>query len=927
MTVPYVLDDRTAAAVLAELRARAVATEVPGLRLPASTPASGPGDPVPWSELLFDGDAVRSREPSAALLDAVAQLAPGLLAHLSTLPDRALVDWLERRLGIPRLPVLPDRVVAVPTADPKALPVVMPVGTALRGGRDMAGNERRYVTTETLTILGTAFLGARSYRVSGSPPDESMAEWLDPAKPFEPFPPDVAVPHTLDIVSDVLAFEGGELWLRLDFGSQAIPDDLRWSYSTATGLADAVVTGKNDAIVDLLLKGSCSPLPGDPAGLPFIQVALPEPPLDERLFDLRLDEVSAKITIRDVLPDAAFYNDGVVDITKEFQPFGPIPKRGDSFYLQSEEAFGKPLESLKVKLDVLGEDGLYEVAWGPGLPSYVSSVVKLLNEQQALNFYTTIGGDKTRDPGASRIAWQRNDGGWGTFEETPGAFRSIDVDGLSPVGEPAGSTVPARSVHSRPATVGGVTGRMIRAFLDRGDFGWTDYQDRIAHFAQEAAKTGGTPSKSDLIPPDPPIVTKLTLTYETKPVRATRLRARNGWATRDLERGDRLFSIPLGVADPVGGAAEIGIGLDLRPVNLGATVSLFVEIDAAAACTTNPTAPVLSWECWTSGLGWRPIDVVDGTAGLRQAGLIRFIAPLDWAIGCPDLSEDVGRWLRIVTNQPERLGTVRAVVPDAVTAEYQSRLPDPTVDATPATPLKPKELKGLLVPIVGIKKVTNLLAGSVGRGPESDAAYTTRAAERTRHRNRAVQAWDYEAIVRSEFPEVATVRCLPHTGPSGDDEPGSVGIVVVPYSDDLRPAPSVTLAERIEAALRDRLPVHARPVVLCPLYQGVTIEAKIVLRPTFSAAESKISLAAAIDASLHPGVDAAFGRELFGSTLVRFLESRPEVDHVTTFLLVADPCPTGATGAPCVVERVMVDPCRGLVASAGNHVLTLTEQL
>ena len=129
------------------------------------------------------------------------------------------------------------------------------------------------------------------------------------------------------------------------------------------------------------------------------------------------------------------------------------------------------------------------------------------------------------------------------------------------------------------------------------------------------------------------------------------------------------------------------------------------------------------------------------------------------------------------------------------------------------------------------------------------------------------------------------------------------------------------------AALRGRTPVHANPVVLCPLYQGVSVQAQIELRPGYSAAESKRTLGAAIDDYLHPAANAPFGRELFASTLVRFLESRPEVDHVTTFLLLEDPCPRNATGDPCVSERVTVDPCRGLVASAGRHFLTLTERL
>jgi hypothetical protein len=151
--------------------------------------------------------------------------------------------------------------------------------------------------------------------------------------------------------------------------------------------------------------------------------------------------------------------------------------------------------------------------------------------------------------------------------------------------------------------------------------------------------------------------------------------------------------------------------------------------------------------------------------------------------------------------------------------------------------------------------------------------------------------------------------------------------VILPYSDEPQPYPSVTLAERILVALEGRLPVHARPVVLCPIYVEVSVEATAVLRPGYSASESKRTLGAAIDAYLHPGANAPFGRELFASTMVRLLESRPEIDHVTAFTLVADPSPPGADDDGSRVERVAVDPCRGLVASAGRHALTLAEQL
>ena len=923
MSAPrFVLDDRTAADIVVELRALATDEDVPGLSRPG--PGTGPDVPVPWSDVLFPTGELRRAEPSGALLHAVGELYPGLLRHFATLPDRALVDWLERRLGIDRLPVVPDTVVAVPTPDPKRLPVVVPAGTMLRGGRDVAGNERRYATTETVTVLGTEVRDVRSYRIAPDPAGESKNEWIKRDLPFDPYPANATVVHSTDIVTDVIAFEGGSLNVRLRFvgALQEVPTALIWRYSTAGGLKDAVVTAQSENVVDLQLSGSCAPLATEPGGSPFVQVSLPEPPFPNGAFDLSFDYVTAEVVVREgVKPDAAFYNDGVVDITKEFQPFGPVPKRGDSFYVQSEEAFGKPLNSVKVTLRILGNKQMKEVAWGSGIPTYVKVAIQSYEEESGKTFGFYLK-DEIKDAGDARVLWQRYDGtAWDEFERTEDALKSVARTGLVPL-SPSGDHDP--KVYSRPVEVGGVTGRMVRAFLDQGDFGWVDYQRRVARFAAQAAKAA-SPQASDLIPPDPPIISTITLGYTTGPVRATIVRSTNGWSIRNHGAADRLFALPLPPDADSGAAGEIGFGLGLSDDALGAVVSLFVEIDPAAACAADDV-PAIAWECWTA-FGWNRIDVVDGTTGLRQAGLLRFVAPSDWGSGCPEFSADLGRWLRIVTNQPHRLGAIRAIVADAVTAEYRSLLPDPSRDPTPASALGPRELKGPMVPIAGIKKLTNPLAGSVGRGPEPDQPYVARGAQRTRHRNRAVQAWDYEAIVSAEFPEVATVRCLPHTGSDGDDEPGVVGLVVVPWSDEPQPVPSVALAERILAALEGRTPVHARPVVLCPLYQGVSVSSKIVLRPGYGAAVAKQTLATAIDTYLRPGADAPFGRELFASTLVRFLESRPEVDHVTTFVLYEDPCPRNATGDACIAERVTVDPCRGLVASAARHELMLTERL
>ena len=272
---------------------------------------------------------------------------------------------------------------------------------------------------------------------------------------------------------------------------------------------------------------------------------------------------------------------------------------------------------------------------------------------------------------------------------------------------------------------------------------------------------------------------------------------------------------------------------------------------------------------------------------------------------------------------PDRLGRVLGVVVDAVVAEFVSAAADPELDPSPATALPPGTIKGTLSPVRGVKKVTNL-ASVRGRGPEDDAAYRTRASARARHRDRSVTPWDFEEQVRLAFPEVAAVRCLPHTDRDGELRPGKVGLVVVPDRPlDPAPVPSVSLTGRIVDALAPSTAPGATVSVLCPLYAEVTVVATILLRRGWAALTGKESITESLEQLLHPGgtpgEPTRWGRSLYASTLISFLEQQEPVDVVTLFELRDD---TGTA-----VEVVEVDPCRGLYCSSGAHVLTCEEQL
>jgi hypothetical protein len=314
--------------------------------------------------------------------------------------------------------------------------------------------------------------------------------------------------------------------------------------------------------------------------------------------------------------------------------------------------------------------------------------------------------------------------------------------------------------------------------------------------------------------------------------------------------------------------------------------------------------------------GWRAATVSDGTHGLRQSGLLHIVASQDWVRGSAAAGDPDGtaRWLRLSSTEPGRLGALLAVLPDAVEA---AQLPRPDLVA-PGEALLPGQVKGLISTVPGIKNVVNL-AGRRGRDAEPTDEYLRSGSGYHRHRDRAAEAWDYEELARLAVPDLAATRCLPHTCPNGGLRPGDVALVVVPAGNEPMPVPTVAMAERIESALRPRMPLTAALHVLAPAYRPVSVSAHLVLARGVPALVGRQRVLDLLEAWLHPTrtQPLRFGRTLFASEVVAFLESLDVVDRVASFAL--------ADADGVVSDPVEVDPDYGLVASSGAHALTVEE--
>ncbi len=870
-----------------------------------------------WRDALFEESGALSRpgDPDRALLAALAAEYPQLDAHGDTLAGRLHVDWLERILGVPRLPAVPDTVVAHATVDPALAPAVLPPGTVLRGGKDAFGAERRYATADALTAHGATVVAVRSLVPGGH--ETGLPGLVAEGPPF-PLAPGAGepAPHVLRLYSPALAFREGGLGLRLTFagaGSLAGLAPGQWRYPRPDGTFGETTTGTiSGATVRVQLLTACG-LPEGTPGDPWLEVAIPHGaalPTGLSFTNVELEVIERSW----IVPQAAYLNDGAVDVTKECQPFGAAAKRGDAFYLRSDEALGKKLASLSIAIETLSGGTVLPSAAG-GVSDYVSNQVQyqIYYLQTEFGSEVTAGAqtafenlqDLVATAATPKVVWQRRQGGeWQLLKDVGATLTGFS--GVSASG----------AVASEPVEIGGERGHYIRAFLAEGDFGWTKYQADIATFATETVK-GNEPIMP--VPPTPPVVSSVRLSYTTAKVAASRIETRNGWA-RVVRTGSGSFAPFTRLVSDAGHTGMVALGLEVPDSVTGSSISVWLGVESAAPCGSSTAPTGARWEWW-DGAAWQELAVADGTRLLRESGILRFVAPAGWAVGCPAADAETGRWVRLVTAAPERIGVLTSVTPDAVLATFVSAAADPATDPSSATALPPGTIKGTLAPVPGVKKLTNLV-GVRGRAPEDDDAYRRRASGQARHRGRAVTSWDFEELVAVAFPEVAAVRCLPHTGPGGVTAPGGVGLVVLPdRPTDPAPRPSVSLSGRITDLLAPMTAMHATPTVLCPLYVPVTVAAVITLRRGVAALIGLDAVTVALEAWLHPGTErpTRWGRSLYASSLAAFLDGLPEVDTVESLAMAG---PSGVA-----TELIEVDVCRGLFCSSGAHSLDVEEQL
>ena len=97
-----------------------------------------------------------------------------------------------------------------------------------------------------------------------------------------------------------------------------------------------------------------------------------------------------------------------------------------------------------------------------------------------------------------------------------------------------------------------------------------------------------------------------------------------------------------------------------------------------------------------------------------------------------------------------------------------------------ATALPGGSIGKMLNKQAAVKTVSQPFNSFGGVPKEEDKHFYIRVSERLRHKNRAVDIWDYERLVLEKFPGVYKVKCLNHTSTDFELAPGYVRIIPIP---------------------------------------------------------------------------------------------------------------------------------------------------
>ncbi|MEM6722861.1 MAG: hypothetical protein AAF598_02425 [Bacteroidota bacterium] len=701
----------------------------------------------------------------------------------------------------------------------------------------------------------------------------------------------------------------------------------------------------------------------DPAVLPFDPAIMEEPfkttdPIlkiqnipdtdtfnYQRWKEIKIQQIKIHIDVDD-FKDFILQSDlGRLDASKPFLPFGIQGKKGAQLILSSKEVFQKPLKSLQLDYD-----------WD-GLPEGTTEV------------NATFGNDVDYD-------WTIDYHAAGTISTILNSTTFLETNYVptSSTGQITLNTSPQiqQFDYSQEESIrpGDQIGH-IRVNLQTG-FGYKAYQRGYTDAAIQLARQYPVATQSSLVndrfwvnnkiellsAPYSPTFKSMTLFYEAETT--IDLTNREAYTTNQgqffqlgifglLEEHAFLrkeINPTIYLFPQYRNEGEFYIGLEglAPPQNLNVLIQV---AEGTADPLLNKEAVQWYYLQERNWVAFESDELADATNGLIQSGIVQYAMDRKSSDQNPWMPQGM-HWIRAsVEKNSKALCQLIALHAQATLVEFKE---EQNAADFLADPLPAESIAKLVKSNSNVKKIKQPYTSFGGRLKEPAADFYRRISERLRHKERAINIWDYEHLILEAFPELYKVKCLNHTKvlkdnngvPIGDQEiaPGYVTIVCLPDQrkrnaiDPLKPYTSLATLEAIKNHILDNkmtlhLELEDRLEVQNPSFEEIRLEFFVTFHPGLDKSIYQNQLNQDLIEFMSPWAydpdaqqELEFGGSIAKSVLIDFIEERPYVDFITHVRLwhLTSEYPTGKD-----VETASALTSRSILVSHPKHLIKTEE--
>jgi hypothetical protein len=615
------------------------------------------------------------------------------------------------------------------------------------------------------------------------------------------------------------------------------------------------------------------------------------------LFDgLKVEEIDMATRVKGAGRMVAWNQIGQVDLSKPFQPFGPLPTTNSYLVLGCYDAARMNLTELSV-----------DIEWGDlpnapeGLGTYYEQYGKGYDNDQFIVSFSILRDGRWRpaaDEPQSRGCLFN-----GANNRAVEINNSMRLDVLEWFKRIDPTLTEDKYLFDLKSRAG-----FFRLDLDGPDgaFGHNEYPSLMTETLSENARAGWFKKKAKPLPRTPytPLINRITINFASAvSIGGNSFSDKGDWSEKvflvhpfgieSVDTNHPWRFIPLIEAD---GNLLIGISAS-NPVG---ALTLFFHLREDSASKLSSAASKVNWSC-LNGDKWVELDhnrvLSDTTEGFLSSGIVTL-----------DLPESIDRrhnilpsdyyWIRSSADRAlNNFCSLYSVHAQALAAK---RVLSKLSSTKLALSLPAGSIKSPVKNIPGLSVTCQVLPSFGGLASESALAMRTRSAERLQHKQRAVTPSDVERLVLDAFPEVYKVKCFAamSTQTGITPKPGSILVVVIPRQPEhsaeqvFDPRLDVIGLKKIHDYLQPIASPHLQIEVCNPVYERIVIRAQVRLKESARSQQGVVmnelqqTLLDYISPWSPTGPTPRFGWIFRNDEVEAFLRNLSYIDFVTQFSML-----------------------------------------